>query len=146
MPSGRWIGIKYLAWNLPDGKSVHLESWIDSVSGGVPAKAIWSKVGEVVDSGNWPAAPSAITGCSYSDPKTVITQGHGTFLLRTDADTAEYTMVSLREIVPPTAPSALAPRRTATRPAPSRLDILPASLRHRRAEDPVTPNGKLLPH
>lgn len=50
MPSDRWIGIKYLAWNLPDGKSVHLESWIDSVSGGDPAKSVWSKVGEVVDS------------------------------------------------------------------------------------------------
>jgi len=45
LPSKRWIGMKYLVWTLPDSQSVHLESWIDSVSGGDPAKAIWSKVG-----------------------------------------------------------------------------------------------------
>ncbi|MCB9497573.1 MAG: hypothetical protein H6686_11865 [Fibrobacteria bacterium] len=100
-PNQRWIGIKYLVWNLPADQGVHLEAWIDSVSGGEPDRARWEKVGEVEDVGGWPAAPSPIAGCSYSDPRTPILQGHGTFLLRTDGDTARYKMVSIREIVPP---------------------------------------------
>lgn len=102
LPEHRWIGMKYLVWNLPGGRGVHLESWIDSVSGGVPAKAVWKRVGEVVDSGQWPGAAGAVQGCSYAEATTVILEGHGTMLLRTDGDTAQYKMVSVREIVPPT--------------------------------------------
>lgn len=47
---------------------------------------------------NWPANPSPITGCSYSNPRIIINPGHGTFLLRTDGDQAEYKMVTIREI------------------------------------------------
>lgn len=133
LPEHRWIGIKYLVWNLPDGKSVHLEAWIDSVSGGDPARAAWSRVGAVVDSGAWPAAPTTIFGCTYSDPRTVIRDGNGTFLLRTDGDTAQYRMVSIREIVPPAGPTAISPRplrpEASLAPAGVRLDVLPASVR-----------------
>lgn len=113
LPENRWIGIKYLAWNRPDGRSVHLESWIDSVSGGEPSKAVWNKVGEVVDSGQWPGAASAIQGCSYTDSAMVILRGHGTLLMRTDGDTAQYRMVSVREVVPPSSGVSVTPRRQA---------------------------------
>ena len=59
---------------------------------------IGKKVGQVIDNGNFPASSTAITGCTFSDPKTIILQGHGTFLWRTDIDQAEYKMVSIREI------------------------------------------------
>jgi hypothetical protein len=146
LPLKRWIGIKYLVWTLADGRSVHLESWIDSVSGGDPALAVWSRVGSVVDSGQWAAAPSAIAGCTYTSQYTVIDPGHGTFLLRTDGDTAEYRMVSLREIVPP-ATSGTA--RRAPRPVGDgiRLEVLPERLRGAggSALRAIDPSGRIQP-
>ncbi|HNY30593.1 MAG TPA: hypothetical protein PKO15_06870 [Fibrobacteria bacterium] len=114
-PTGRWFGMKYLVWNRPDGKGVHLEAWIDSVSGGDVAKAVWKKVGAVEDTGTFAAAASAISGCTYTDERTIISQGHGTFLWRTDGDTAEYKYTSLREIVPPSDPSGISRSQTSAR-------------------------------
>lgn len=147
LPQHRWIGIKYFAWNLPDGKGVHLESWIDSVSGGDPSNALWRKVGEVVDSGVWAAAPSAIAGCSYSDRNTVILEGHGTFLMRTDGDTAQYKMVSVREIVPPPPGVSVGPRGVRVVADGIRLEILPGSLRRSggRGVEAVSADGRRLP-
>ncbi len=99
LPENQWIGMKYLAYNIENNTKVKLELYIDKVSGGNPVDGgVWEKVGEVIDEGNWPAAPSQISGCSYSDQYTVITQGHGTILMRTDGDEAEYKFVSIREI------------------------------------------------
>jgi len=101
LPQDRWIGMKYLAYNIDNNSHVKLELYIDSVSNGTPiGGGHWEHVGTVVDSGTFAAATSTITGCTYSDPKTIITTGHGTLLLRTDGDTAEYKMVSVREIDP----------------------------------------------
>lgn len=144
LPEHRWIGVKYLVWNLPDGRGVHLESWIDSVSGGDPAKAVWRKVGEVADTGTWPGASSAISGCTYSDPLTVILEGHGTMLLRTDGDTAQYAMVSLREIVAPASGTAVSPRSPPRRCERARLEVLPGSLRRsgRAGVEAVSADGR----
>jgi len=99
LPQNRWIGMKYLIYNIENDTKVKMEVYIDSVSNGNPVNGgTWVKVGEVTDQGNWPVQASPITGCSYSDPKTIILDGHGTFLLRTDGDQAEYKMVSIREI------------------------------------------------
>jgi len=99
LPQNRWIGMKYLCYNINGNTQVKVEIYIDTVSNGNPANGgVWTKVGEIIDAGNFPAAPSNITGCTYTDPKTIILQGHGTFLMRTDGDQAEYKMVSLREI------------------------------------------------
>ncbi len=98
LPQNRWIGMKYLAYNIDSNTQVKLELYIDSVSNGVPvAGGHWEKVGEVVDDGNWPSAD--VSGCGY-DQKMIINPGHGTFLWRTDNDTAVYKMVSIREIDP----------------------------------------------
>lgn len=100
LPENRWIGMKYLVYNVENNTKVKLELFIDSISGGNAKNGgKWEKVGEVIDGGDWPAASSPITGCSYSDPNLVITEGHGTILMRTDGDGAEYKMVSVREIV-----------------------------------------------
>ncbi|WP_028978373.1 hypothetical protein [Sporocytophaga myxococcoides] len=101
MPENKWIGMKYVVYNIENNSKVKLELYIDTLSDGNPVNGgIWEKVGELTDEGNWPAAPFNITGCIYSDPKTLILEGHGTFLLRTDGDQAEYKMVSIREIIP----------------------------------------------
>jgi hypothetical protein len=101
MPENSWIGMKYIITNIENNTKVKLQVYIDSTSNGNPMNGgDWVKVGEVIDAGNWPAAPSAITGCSYTDPNTIILQGHGTLLLRTDNDEAQYKMVSIREIDP----------------------------------------------
>jgi hypothetical protein len=99
LPQNKWIGMKYIITNIENNTKVRLEVYIDSTSNGNPVNGgNWKKVGEVIDAGSWPAASSNITGCSYTDPTTVILQGHGTLLLRTDGDQADYKMVSVREI------------------------------------------------
>ncbi len=99
LPENRWIGMKFIIYNIDNNTKVKLELYIDSTSQGVPINGgDWKKVGEVTDDGNWPAASGTISGCSYSDPKTIITEGHGTVLMRTDGDGAEYKMVTIREI------------------------------------------------
>ena len=99
LTENRWIGMKYLIYNIENNTKVKMELYLDSVSNGNPINGgTWVKVGEVIDQGNWPVQASAITGCSYTDPKTIILTGHGTFLMRTDGDQAEYKMVSIREI------------------------------------------------
>ncbi|MGL1903266.1 MAG: hypothetical protein OCC49_14090, partial [Fibrobacterales bacterium] len=68
-------------------------------SDGNPADGgTWQLLGDVTDDGtNWEGAD--ISGCSYSDPFAPILSG-GNVYWRTDNDTAEYKMVSIREIDP----------------------------------------------
>ena len=99
LPENRWIGMKYLVYNIDNDSKVKLELFIDSTTNGEATDGgKWEKVGEVIDDGNWPAASGTITGCSYSDPHTIITEGHGTILMRTDGDGADYKKVTIREI------------------------------------------------
>jgi hypothetical protein len=99
LPENRWIGMKYLVYNIENNTKVKLELYIDSTTNGTAYNGgVWHKVGEAIDKGDWPAAPSAITGCTYSDPSVIILEGHGTILMRTDGDGAQYKMVSVREI------------------------------------------------
>lgn len=98
LAENRWIGMKYIIFN-ENNTQVKVEIYIDSTSNGNPVNGgNWQKVGQVIDNRNFPSSSTAITGCTYSDPKTIILQGHGTFLWRTDVDQAEYKMVSIREI------------------------------------------------
>jgi hypothetical protein len=97
LPLNRWIGMKYLCYNLENNAKAKLELYIDSVSNAKPQSGgHWEKVGEVIDDGNWPSGD--VSGCAYTDTK-IILDGGGTTLMRTDNDTADYTMVSIREIV-----------------------------------------------
>jgi len=99
MPENKWIGMKYIVYNMENNTKVKLELYIDTLSNGNPINGgIWTKVGEIIDAGNWPSQTSLITGCAYTNPNKIITEGNGTCLLRTDGDAAEYKMVSLREI------------------------------------------------
>jgi hypothetical protein len=96
LPLNRWIGMKYIAFNIKNNTQVRLQLYIDSVSNGNPQNGgRWEKVGEVVDAGNWPSGD--VSGCSYTNTMAII-EGGGTMLLRTDNDTADYKMVSIREI------------------------------------------------
>ncbi len=117
LPLNRWIGMKFLAWDLPGRNAVHLELWIDSTSNGTPINGgRWDWVGSVVDSGQW--ASGDVSGCTY--PATaVITPGHGTLLWRTDGDTAVYKSVSIREIDP----FATTSIHARSRHAPPRLQV-----------------------
>lgn len=98
LPVGKWIGLKYLAYNLSGQKTVKLEAYIDTISNGVPVQGgAWSKVAEIIDSGSW-SVP--VGNCGYPD-NTIITQGGGAVLIRnTDAAEANYKMLSIREINP----------------------------------------------
>jgi hypothetical protein len=96
LPLDRWIGIKYLVYNIENNTRVKLEAYIDTLSNGNPVNGgEWEKVGETVDSGGWTAG--SFTGCDY-ETDAIILEGHGSLLMRTDNDTAYYKMVSIREI------------------------------------------------
>lgn len=108
MPSNRWLGFKYLAYNLPDGKSVKLEIFADTVSNGEPKNGgTWFKMADIIDNGNWTAPPG---NCGYPG-NTVVTQGGGVVFFRnTGAAEAQYKMVTIREIAPGTTALAAPPR------------------------------------
>ncbi len=96
LPLNRWIGMKYLCYNIQNNKKVKLELYIDSSSSGTLKNGgHWEKVGEVVDEGNWSAGD--VSGCAYQNT-AIILEGGGTMLMRTDKDTADYQRVSIREI------------------------------------------------
>jgi len=98
LPENRWIGMKYIVYNSNNNKQVTLELYIDTLSKGDPQNGgIWQHVGTVVDSGTW--ASGDVSGCDV-DANSIILEGNGTVLMRTDGDTAVYSMVSVREIDP----------------------------------------------
>jgi hypothetical protein len=97
LPLDKWIGMKFIAYNIDDNSKVRLELYIDSSSWGYSGKELWEPVGTVIDSGNWPSGD--VNGCDY-EQNAIILEGNGTVLMRTDGDTAIYKWVSVREIDP----------------------------------------------
>lgn len=118
MPTGKWIGLKYLSYNVPGRTdAVKLELHVDTASGGDPAQGgVWRKVAEIVDDGSW-SAPAG--SCGYPG-NTVITRGEGVVFIRnTGAAEANYKMLSVREIVPPGTVSLLPAAGASDRAAPA---------------------------
>lgn len=99
LPANKWIGMKYILINENNNTTVRLRVFIDSTSNGNPINGgDWQLVGDISDIGtNWKGAD--ISGCSYTDPFMPILAG-GNIYMRTDNDTAQYKMVSIREIDP----------------------------------------------
>ena len=100
LPENKWIGMKYILANINNDSNVRLRMYIDSISNGNPVNGgEWQLVGDITDNGtNWQGAD--ISGCSYTNNFMPIISG-GNVILRTDNDTAQYKMVSVREIVQP---------------------------------------------
>jgi hypothetical protein len=88
---GRWIGIKAVFYNLPDG-SVRLEQWIDENSDNH-----WHRVLRYTDDGNW---GGGYPNCGGSDNQ-VITWGGPIAIFRWDnIDDMDVKYFSVREIQP----------------------------------------------
>ena len=137
LPENRWIGMKYLTYNIENNTKVKLELYIDSISNGTPVNGgHWEKVFELVDEGNWPV-PGGTGGCSYTDEKYIINPGQGTFLMRTDDAGADYKMVSIREIDLDKATTSIPqsnPSIKQSKPAKMQLEIRPPSMRTKSNE------------
>jgi hypothetical protein len=89
---GRWIGIKAIYYNLPDGK-VRLEQWIDEDSNNN-----WHKLLHYTDNGNW---GGGYPDCGAADTQ-VITWGGPIAVFRWDnIDDMDVKDFSVREIQPP---------------------------------------------
>jgi hypothetical protein len=89
---GRWIGIKAVFYNLPDG-SVKLEQWIDENSDNH-----WHRVFQYTDDGNWGGGNP---NCGGPDDE-VITWGGPIAVFRWDnIDDMDVKYFSVREIQPP---------------------------------------------
>jgi hypothetical protein len=96
VPVGKWIGMKYIVYNLPGDQAVKLEAYIDADSDGNGTQpSDWKLIGETTDDGNWDAP----TGNCDFPANMVITEGGGVVFIRnTDVGKVEYTKLSWREI------------------------------------------------
>jgi hypothetical protein len=99
LPENRWIGMKYILTNINSNTQVHLQVYIDSTSNGnVVNGGNWVLVGDIIDTGtNWIGGD--ISGCTYTNQYMALTGG-GNVYMRTDGDTANYKMITIREIDP----------------------------------------------
>ena len=85
----RWIGIKLVAYNVPDG--VRLELWVDD-----RAENNWVKMTETIDSGGW----SSETIMCGRAPDHIIAGERPRVMFRVDNATFEFKSFSVREIQP----------------------------------------------
>ena len=89
---GRWIGIKAVFYNLPNGK-VRLEQWIDENSNNN-----WHRVLKFTDNGNWGGGQPNCGGTDH----TIITWGGPIAIFRWDnINDMDVIDLSVREIQPP---------------------------------------------
>ena len=100
IPLNRWVGMKYIVYNIDNNTHVKLETYIDTVSdvtNGAPANGgHWELVGSTVDSGsNRPGAD--ISGCPDLTQDMAVTVGHGTILLRTDGEACTWKFFGPRD-------------------------------------------------
>jgi hypothetical protein len=95
---GRWVGIKAIFYNLPDG-SVKLEQWLDDSTDNVDSPGNhWHRVLEYIDKGNWGGGQN---NCGGTDT-TIIGWGGPIAIFRWDnIDDLDVKHLSVREIQPP---------------------------------------------
>ena len=98
VPRDRWIGLKFVVYNLPDG-AVRLEHYVDW-SGGVDGGE-FERVGILEDRGEWFVEQDS---ACVRDNRHVIVDGGGVVFIRNTLGAvgqADYRWVSVREIEPP---------------------------------------------
>jgi len=99
LPADKWIGMKYLAYNIEGDTQVKLELWIDDTSNGDTSNGgEWRLLGTKVDDGTWGGLD--VAGCSFTGNKIIIEGGGAAFIRNTGAAKAEYKYFSIREIDP----------------------------------------------
>ena len=93
LPHGKWIGMKFVVYNIDEDQHVKLELYRDlseGVNGGD-----WEKIGETIDKGGWVAAHD----CEY--PSDFILVEGGVVLLKNEVEISDprYKLFSIREII-----------------------------------------------
>jgi hypothetical protein len=98
MALGKWVGIKAVYYNFPNG-TVKLEQWVDDSSDNINAPGNkWHKVLDFTDHGQWGGGQPNCGGT----PSTIITWGGPIALFRWDnIDNMDFKDFSIREIQPP---------------------------------------------
>jgi hypothetical protein len=98
MALGKWVGIKAVYYNLPNG-NVKLEQWVDDSTDNINAPGNkWHKVLDFTDQGQWGGGHPNCGGT----PSTIITWGGPIALFRWDnIDNMDFKNFSIREIQPP---------------------------------------------
>jgi hypothetical protein len=96
---GQWFGLKFMARNSPDSRTVHLELWLDP-----GATGRWQKVTETDDTGAWSTTAGQMDGCDaapYGYATDEILNWAGPWVtFRSDALAIEFRWLSVREIGP----------------------------------------------
>jgi hypothetical protein len=98
MATGKWVGIKAVYYNFPNG-TVKLEQWVDDSTDNINAPGNkWHKVLDFTDHGQWGGGQPNCGGT----PSTIITWGGPIALFRWDnIDDMDFKNMSIREIQPP---------------------------------------------
>src|SRR3954449_7363473 len=98
LPFNKWIGMKFLIYNVSGNRAVKMEMYRDMTEGA--NGGIWEKIGELIDAGGW-RPKQANPVCAFA-PDYISLTGGGVIILRdTGSDEARYKWFSVREIVPP---------------------------------------------
>jgi hypothetical protein len=98
MALGKWVGIKAVYYNFPNG-TVKLEQWVDDSTDNINAPGNkWHKVLDFTDHGQWGGGQPNCGGT----PSTIITWGGPIALFRWDnIDNMDFKNFSIREIQAP---------------------------------------------
>jgi hypothetical protein len=98
MAIGKWVGIKAVYYNFPNG-TVKLEQWVDDSTDNINTPGNkWHKVLDFTDHGQWGGGQPNCGGT----PSTIITWGGPIALFRWDnIDNMDFKDFSIRELQPP---------------------------------------------
>jgi hypothetical protein len=95
---GRWVGIKFMAYNVANDTGTRMELWLDESNNNN-----WRKISEYVDDGDWaihkpaPGCLNPLTGALMKDDDILLWGGEfATF--RSDRNTFDFKHLSVREI------------------------------------------------
>lgn len=102
VPKNRWIGMKYIVYNVNGGQDVKMELWVDETGGREGGD--WKKVMEYVDSGGWAIlSEDDASTCGFSVDEKLL-DGGPAIIVRNDGVVKQlYKNISIREIVAPPA-------------------------------------------
>jgi hypothetical protein len=98
LPSGPWIGAKFVIHNINSNTGVRLEAYRD-LTGGADG-GTWELLGDSEDIGGW-APPQNAPACSYARDFIPVVGGGVIILRNTGVTESQYKWLSVREIVPP---------------------------------------------
>jgi hypothetical protein len=98
VPKDRWIGMKFVIYNINGDQDVKMELWIDETNGRNGGH--WVKIMEHIDSGGWAiSSTEEASSCDYSTEEKLLAGGPAIIVRNDGVDKQLYKNMSIREII-----------------------------------------------